>query len=286
MSCIYIVILYLGVLWNGPDPIKGSCETVKALKEMGKRIFYVTNNSSKTRKEYTVKCNKLGFDATEDEIVCTSYIAALYLHNIGFKGKIYVVGNEGMGEELDNYGFNHCGIGPDPVKGPTDLHSFSTTELDPDVNCVLVGFDPHLSYNKMVKGASYARREGALFIATNEDSFLPLDGDVVIPGTGSIVSAVKVPARKEPIVMGKPEVNMFKALQQAYNLDPQRSMMVGDRCNTDIMMAHNCGMKSLLVMSGCTTQEELEKYKSDRDSYGTYIPTYVANRLGELLECL
>ena len=50
------------------------------------------------------------------------------------------------------------------------------------VNCVLVGFDPHISYNKMVKGSSYARREGALFIATNEDSHLPLDSDVVIPG--------------------------------------------------------------------------------------------------------
>lgn len=47
----------------------------------------------------------------KEEIVCTSYISALYLHNMNFQGKIYVVGNPSMGEELDRFGLKHTGIG-------------------------------------------------------------------------------------------------------------------------------------------------------------------------------
>ncbi|XP_048769824.2 glycerol-3-phosphate phosphatase-like isoform X2 [Ostrea edulis] len=274
----------LRVLWNANDVIPGSLETIKGLKALGKKIFYVTNNSTKSRAEYAQKCIKLGFPATEDEIVCTSYISALYLHNMNFKGKIYVMGNPSMGAELDRFGLKHTGIGPDPPdEDQGALQAVPGLNLDPEINCVLVGFDKYISYPKIMKAASYARQEGALFLATNEDTHLPMDVPYVVPGTGSIVASVKVPARKEPIVMGKPEINMFKCLQEAHNLDPSRCMMVGDRCNTDISMATNCGMKSLLVLSGVSTLSDVEEYKASGDLVqSTYVPTYYTSKLGQL----
>ncbi|XP_022291086.2 glycerol-3-phosphate phosphatase-like [Crassostrea virginica] len=273
-----------GVLWNANEVIPGSLETVKGLKALGKRIFYVTNNSTKTRAEYAQKCVKLGFPATEDDIVCTSYISALYLHNMNFKGKIYVVGNPSIGAELDRFGLRHTGIGPDPPdEDQPAFQPVSGLDLDPEIKCVLVGFDKYISYPKIMKAASYARQEGNIFLATNEDSHLPMDVPYVVPGTGSIVASVKVAARKEPLVMGKPQTNMFKCLQEAHNLDPSRCMMVGDRCNTDISMATNCGMRSLLVLTGVSTLADVGAYKASGDpTQATYVPTYYAPRLGQL----
>lgn len=273
-----------GVLWNANEVIPGSLETVKGLKALGKRVFYITNNSTKTRAEYAEKCVKLGFPASEEEIVCTSYISALYLHNMNFQGKIYVVGNPSMGEELDRFGLKHTGIGPDPPDdNQAGLQVVSGLTLDPEIRCVLVGFDKYISYPKMMKAASYARQKDCIFLATNEDTHLPMDVPFVIPGTGTIVASVKVPARREPLVMGKPETNMFRCLQKAHNLDPARCMMVGDRCNTDISMATNCGMQSLLVLTGVSTLSDVETYKASGDpTQATYVPTYYANKLGQL----
>ncbi|XP_060068256.1 uncharacterized protein LOC132548408 [Ylistrum balloti] len=272
-----------GVLWDGLTAIDGSSETLKRLKNLGKKVYYITNNSTNTRKKYKEKCEKLmGIPVTEDEVLCTAYAAALYLHNKKHKGKVYVVGNRAMGEELDQVGINHTGIGPDVVGDKSMLTDFAKTELDPEVNCVLVGFDPDLSLNKMVKGASYARQEGSLFLATNEDSHLPLRSNVTIPGTGSIVAAVKVPARREPIVIGKPNPTIFNVLKEAHGLDPSRTMMVGDRCNTDIALAKNCGLHSLLVLSGVMKQEDVDRDKISADPEITRnLPDHVANCLGD-----
>ncbi|XP_061176626.1 glycerol-3-phosphate phosphatase-like [Saccostrea echinata] len=273
-----------GVLWNASESIPGSLETIKGLKSLGKKIFYVTNNSTKTRSEYAQKCVNLGFPAIEEEIVCTSYISALYLHNMNFKGKIYVVGNSSIGAELDRFGLNHTGIGPDPPEANQEFFQIvSSLNLDPEINCVLVGYDKFISYPKIMKAASYARREGTLFLATNEDSHQHLNVPYVIPGTGAIVAAVKIPARKEPLLMGKPKINMFKCLQQAYNLDPSRCIMVGDTCLTDISMATNCGMKSLLVLTGVSSLSDVEEYKTSEDPVKhTYVPTYYTSKLGQL----
>ncbi|XP_033752098.1 glycerol-3-phosphate phosphatase-like [Pecten maximus] len=272
-----------GVLWDGLTAIEGSPETLKRLKKLGKKVYYITNNSTNTRKRYMEKCEKLlGFPVTEDEVLCTAYAAALYLHNRKHQGKVYVVGNKAMGEELDEFGINHTGIGPDVVGNKSLLTDFASTELDPEVNCVLVGFDPDLSLNKMVKGASYARKERSLFLATNEDSHLPLRSNVTIPGTGSIVAAVKVPARREPIVIGKPNPTIFNVLKEAHGLDPSRTLMVGDRCNTDIALAKNCGLHSLLVLSGVMSQEDVDKDKVSTDPQITQnLPDHVAKCLWE-----
>lgn len=272
-----------GVLWDGLTAIEGSPETLKRLKNLGKRVYYITNNSSNSRKKYKQICEKvLGFPVNEDEVLCTAYAAALYLHNINYKGKVYVVGNPSMGEELDHFGINHTGIGPDPVGNATLLTDFANTELDPEVDCVLVGFDAHFNYLKMVKGASYARRDGALFLATNEDSFLPLRSEVTIPGTGSIVAAVQVPARRQPIVIGKPNPTIFNVLRDAHGLDPSRTLMVGDRCNTDIALAKNCGLKSLLVLSGVMRQEDIDGDQMSSDPEITKnLPDLVADNLWE-----
>ncbi|XP_041365961.1 glycerol-3-phosphate phosphatase-like isoform X2 [Gigantopelta aegis] len=223
-----------GVLWDGKGAIDGSLETIQKLLSMGKRVFYVTNNSTNTRDNYVKKCHKFGYPAQTEEIACTAYIAALYLHNIKFKGKVYVVGNPSMGVELDKLNIKHFGIGPDTFD-TSEITSMLQMKLDDEVTCVLVGYDMYLNVAKISKAASYLQNPDVLFLATNEDSHLPVAGSkIVVPGTGTMVNAVKIPARRDPIILGKPEKPMFEVLRETHNLNPSRCCLVGDRINTDI----------------------------------------------------
>jgi len=102
-----------GVLWVGGGAIEGSPDMIQRFRALGKKVFYVTNNSTKHRREYKSKVDKLGFGGEMDEIVGTAYLAAAYLEQIGFdKNKlVYVVGSAGITQELDDVGIKYLPIG-------------------------------------------------------------------------------------------------------------------------------------------------------------------------------
>lgn len=95
-----------------------------------------------------------------------SYVCGAYLLSKGFKGKVYVFGSSGIEEELQRLNIRYAGFGPDPL--PRNLNDFSKIELDPEIEAVIVGFDYDISYPKMIRAATYARRvPNEMFIATN-----------------------------------------------------------------------------------------------------------------------
>ncbi|KAK3793797.1 hypothetical protein RRG08_061931 [Elysia crispata] len=272
-----------GVLWDGNGPIKGSLETVMRLKELGKRVFHVTNNSLHTREHFVKKCANYGYQVKQDEILCTAWIAAEYLRSKSFKDKVYVMGlKESMGEELNAFGIKNTGAGSDPLVGTSYGDWLEGVKLDPEVKCVLVGFDPHISYMKLMRATSYLKKPDCLFIATNTDNLLPVKNtDISIPDAGCMVSALTVASGREPIVMGKPAPNMFEVLREVHNLDPSRCMMVGDRLDTDIMFAKNCGMQSLLVLSGISSVDDVEQAPNTSEAVDSR-PDFYAENLAEL----
>lgn len=248
-----------GVIWTGDEVIGKANIALNKLRALGKKVFYVTNNSTKTRSEYVIKCKNLGFEGQEEEIVGTSYVLAQYLKQRNFNKKVYIVGSTGMTRELDNVGIAHNEIGPYP--SPEKVFSLQhTMELDPEVGCVAVGFDGDISFAKIMKASSYLNNPECMFLATNTDERFPLrNSNLVFPGTGTMVKAVETASERAPIVMGKPSVEMFEVIRKANNLDPARTLMIGDRCNTDILFGKNCGLHTLVVLSGVTEFKHLEK---------------------------
>lgn len=278
------VLLRPGVLWVHNNPIDGSPAVINRLKELGKQVFFVTNNSTKTRQEFAAKAAQLQFDITEPNIVSTAFVAAKYLQRLQFDKTVYVIGSTGITRELDAVGIAHTGTGPDVLEGTfLDLLDGRWTP-DPQVGAVIVGFDEHISFPKLYKAATYLDRPGCLFIATNTDERFPMPSSV-IPGTGSIVSAVQVAAGRAPLVMGKPNPLVCDALRVDHTIVPERTLMIGDRCNTDILLGTNCGFQTLLVGTGIHGLADVAGWlANDSADDKRLVPDSYVPKLGDLLE--
>ncbi|XP_059388041.1 glycerol-3-phosphate phosphatase [Carassius carassius] len=275
-----------GVLWRGDQAIPGASEVINSLKKSGKQVFFVTNNSSKTRQMYADKLGKLGFDASADEVFGTGYCSAVYLKNVcKLDGKVYLIGSNAMRKELEYVGIQPVGVGPDPISGVQK--DWANVPLDNEVRAVLVGFDEHFSYMKLNRALQYLCNPDCQFVGTNMDTRLPLEGGKTIPGTGCILRAVETAAQRQAQVVGKPSNFIFDCVASQFGLDPERCLMVGDRLDTDIMLGSNCGLKTLLALTGVSTVGEAEaNQKSECPQRQKMVPDYYIESIADILPAL
>lgn len=273
-----------GVLWLLNNTLPGATEVMNGFKANNKKVFFVTNNSTKSLPQFLEKFHSLGFQATENEVVSTSFLAAKYLKaNLDPSKQVYVIGSPAIATELNVLNVRNFGVGEDYLK--TSVPTFvENIKLESDVGAVLVGFDEHLSYPKFFKAASYLKDPSVLFVATNTDESFPVPGTgLVMPGTGSLVCAVKTCAGREPFVVGKPSSYICNVLMERNNIDPSRTLMIGDRCNTDILLGKRCGFKSLLVLTGVNSLKDVEDWsKSDDPNLQELVPDFYAQGINSL----
>ncbi|MFS7904899.1 putative phosphoglycolate phosphatase [Helianthus anomalus] len=240
-----------GVIWKGDTLIDGVPQTLEMLRSKGKKLVFVTNNSTKSRKQYAHKFQSLGIQVTEEEIFSSSFAAAMYLKVNEFppEKKVYVIGGEGILEELKLAGFTGLG-GPEDAKKTVQLKANTLFEHDKSVGAVVVGLDPYLNYYKLQYGTLCIRENpGCIFIATNRDATGNMTDLQEWPGAGCMVAAVCGSTQKEPIVVGKPSTFLMDFLQKQYKIPTDKMCMVGDRLDTDILFGQNAGCKTLLVLS-------------------------------------
>ena len=209
-------------------------------------------------------------------------MAAQYLKHLNFDKKVYIIGSSGITQELDAVGIRHSGIGPDVLNG--SLSELIKQPLDPEIGAVIVGFDEHFSFPKMLKAGSYLNDPNVIFIATNTDERFPMP-NYIIPGTGSFVKAIETCSERKPIVMGKPFRQMCDIIEKNHNLVPERTLMIGDRCNTDILLGKNCGFQTLMVETGIHKAKDIQEFAlSDDDEIKNLVPDVYTATLGDLLK--
>jgi phosphoglycolate phosphatase len=223
-------------------------------------MFFVTNNSTKSRKGYKKKFDELGLNVPAEEIFSSSFAAAAYLEQTNFKQtgkKVYIIGEIGICDELDLIQVPWIGGPHDKGKQP-DMGPGAMVEHDHDVGAVIVGFDRYINYFKI----QYAQlcineNQGCQFIATNLDAVTHLTDAQEWAGNGSMVGAIKGCTGREPTVVGKPSPLMIDYLAEKLKLDRSRMCMVGDRLDTDVLFGADNGLKTVLVLSGVTSEEKL-----------------------------
>lgn len=276
-----------GVIWRGDQAVPGAAQVINLLKAHGKKVFFVTNNSSKTRKMYAEKMISMGFNVTENEVFGTAYCSAMYLKTVCKLegGKVYLIGSNAMRQELEAVGIRQTGVGPDPVSGKQI--DWATVPLDPEVKAVVVGFDEHFSYMKLNRALQYLIQQGCLFVGTNRDTRLPLEGGKAVPGTGCLLQAVETAAQRKSQTVGKPNHFMFDCVASQFGVEPGRCLMVGDRLDTDIMLGTNCGLKTLLTLTGVNTVADAEAHRESgcAERQGM-VPDYYVESIADLLPAL
>jgi len=241
-----------GTVYKGNDVIKGAPEFIERLKKSKTPFVFLTNNSSSYREYYLNKLLRMGFDVTIDDILTstTATIGYLMKHHSG--KKVYPVGTPKFIEEIENAGI--------PIN-----------DKDPDI--VLLAFDTTITYEKINNAYQFIKK-GAIFIATHPDDLCPTENgyDVDI---GPFIRLLESMTGTEAIVIGKPNPLMAKTAAEKMNVPLKGTVMIGDRIYTDMKMASDSGIRSILVLSGEAKEDDVNGMKTR--------PTMIVNSVDEIL---
>ena len=231
-----------GVVWLMHQPIVGSVNAIRLLKNAGHRVLFVTNNSYSVISDQENALAKIGIDAHND-VVTSSQAAGALLR----KGeRVLLGGGPGAVEAVKNAGAVLAGRSDDQ----TD------SEIDQEVDTVMVGFHPSFDYRGLTR-LSHAVRNGARLIATNDDATYPTPRGL-IPGGGSILASVVAASGVEPIIAGKPHQPMADLVRQVLGVtDLSDAWMVGDRPSTDGLFAQTVGCKFAQVLTGISSLKDV-----------------------------
>jgi len=254
--------------------------------DQGKKVLFMTNNSSKTRAVILAKLHKLGFTKVQAGQVYTSgYATALFLKARGFSGKVFAAAGDGVCEELNMVGIETIG-GAEFAKAHSnvEMEEVTSIQVDPDIRAVVTGWNHYVNYY-VISYACLALQQGpdVMFLATNDDRLTPQGKEkVMIPGGGFTMSTVAHCSSCEPTVVGKPhQCAMDVIFENNPEISRERTTMVGDRLDTDIAFGYGGGVKTLLVFSGCTSPEQLATYL---EKGKPVVPTYCASSIAGLCE--
>ncbi|MBO5926154.1 MAG: HAD-IIA family hydrolase [Clostridia bacterium] len=233
----YFLLDMDGTIYLGDQPIGDMANTLNLLREKGKKIIFLTNNSSKNTCNYIKKLKKLNFYSESDEVYTSALASVEYISEF-YNGKtVHVLGTNSVKEELKSKGLN------------------VTESLNADI--ALLTYDVELTYEKLCNFVKCINN-GARYFATHPDVCCP-NPEVFLPDVGSFIKMIEVSNGFVPeIIIGKPEYIMGKNLTRRLNLTPEKFIMVGDRLHTDILFGVNSGFYSMLVLSGETSKEVLK----------------------------
>lgn len=216
-----------GTVWWWDQLVPRAIEVFQTLKRAEKNIIFITNNSVLTRDGYAKKLQNFGISAKVNQIINPS-IPARKL----FQGKkVFCIG-EGIITDLRSAKIKVCGI---------------------DANCVLVSEDRALTYDKLAMACEIINL-GADFYKTASGGVWIM-GKKRVPGAGAIAAALETACGKKAELIGKPSKYMIDELK-ALELDPKKTILFGDECDSDIAIGNRLGFETVLVLTGRDSERD------------------------------
>jgi HAD superfamily hydrolase (TIGR01450 family) len=227
-----------GCVYLGEQPIPGSPEALAELRQAGKSVMFLTNDSRRSPEEYVRKLWSLGCKAALEEVVTVGAAIQYVLAARERAGTAYVIGAPAI--------FRHVTAAGWRIVNDTDEDN--SAEL-----VVVAGHDDF--HFAELRAATQAALAGAELISTGRDRTFPT-AEGVWPGTGAIVAALEYASERPVRSVGKPDPPMFEAALD--RLGPGATLMVGDRIDSDLKGAGTARLDGAIVLSGVTTRAEAE----------------------------
>ena len=226
-----------GTLYLGDRLFDFTIELLQQIRRTGGKYLFMTNNSSKSVADYIKKLEKLGISSAREDFITSSQATAYYLHKHHEGQRLYVCGTESLKEELRWEGF-------------------TVTEKIEETDCIVMGFDTELTFQKLHDVSYLLLTRELPYIATNPDLVCPTEFGSV-PDCGSVCGMIFNATGKKPVVIGKPSPLMPQLAMDRLGYSKEETCVIGDRIYTDVKSGLNAGITGILVMSGETTPEIL-----------------------------
>ena len=240
-----------GVIVRGNELVPGADEFLQRLHDRQIKFLILTNNPQYTPVDLQHRLQRIGLSLTADHIYTSAIATAQFLKSQKPNGTAFVVGEVGLTEALHEAGY-------------------VLTDQQPDF--VVLGETTTYSYGRITQAVRLIL-EGARFIATNPDPSGPGEGGLV-PACGAIAALIESATGIKPYFVGKPNPLMMRAALRYLGEHSENTIMVGDRMDTDVRVGIESGLETILVLSGVTNREDIERYP--------YRPTRVIDSVAEL----
>jgi len=224
-----------GTVYLEDTLITGSKEFIETMENSGKKLYFLSNNSSKDKTQYIDKLRRFNISVDENKIILSTDGLLNFLKNKRIKS-VYVVGTKALVNQIER-----CGI--------------EVSMTSPEY--VIIGYDTELTYEKLAN-ANLLINMGIEMLATHCDIVCPTPHGS-IPDVGAILKLLEITTGKTPkVTFGKPNASMISHILDSHNIPPERAAIIGDRLYTDMKLAENTGIKSILVLSGETTRDDVQ----------------------------
>ena len=240
-----------GVVYRGNELIAGAERFIRELISQQAPFLFLTNNSQRTRRDVATKLQRLGIDAAEEHVYTCAMATARFLARQKPNGTAFVIGEGGLLTALHNNGY-------------------SIVEKDPDY--VVVGEGRTLNF-EMVEAAVRMILQGAKLVATNLDPSCPTQHGTR-PGCGALVSMLETATGVKAFSVGKPSPVMLRGARKELGLSTEETIVIGDTMETDVLGGVQLGFKTILVLSGNMSEEQLPNY--------AFRPDKIVESLGNL----
>ncbi len=242
-----------GVIYHGSRLVPGADRFIERLRQVGAPFLFLTNNSQRTRRDVAAKLQRMGISATEDHIFTCAMATARFLAAQKPDGTAYVIGEGGLLNAMHNNGY-------------------AIVDHDPDY--VVVGEGRTITFEMMERAVRMVEK-GAKLIATNMDPNCPTEAGLR-PGCGAIVAMLEKATGQKAFSVGKPSPVMMRMARKELGLRTAEVTMIGDTMSTDILGGVQMGYRTVLVLSGGTSREDLRHY--------AYQPDLIVNSVADLCE--
>ena len=242
-----------GVLVHEEQAIPGADRFLARLAELELPFLLLTNNSIYTRRDLAARLRASGLVVPEERIWTSALATADFLSDQRPNGSAFVVGESGLTTALHESGYTLTERKPDyVVLGETRTYSF-----------------------EMITRAIRLINDGARFIATNPDATGPTP-EGALPATGSVAALISRATGVEPYFVGKPNPLMMRSALNKIDAHSETTAMIGDRMDTDVVSGIEAGLETILVLTGVTQPDEVERFP--------YRPARVANSVADLVD--
>ena len=245
-----------GTIYLDGTLFSGTPDFLEEIRRRGGRYLFLTNNSSRSATAYVEKLRGMGIAATEEDFLTSTTALIRELKGRPPYHLCYAFGTASFRSELARGGIS------------------VTDRLEDGIDCLLVGFDTELTFQKL-EDACILLNRGVDFLATNPDWVCPTWYGSV-PDCGSVCEMLFRATGRRPQVIGKPQPAMARLAMAWTGYTPEETVLVGDRLYTDIACGVNAGIDTVFVLSGEGTLEDLEGSQTK--------PTWVLRGIEEITE--